>query len=91
VYNLGAFWGGWAKTEIARAYGRKKLGSQVARGFVRVLGRKAGIAGGTKQANSGAGTREPWHIPVRLMSGCILMKSKYLLVVAVAKPNRRCL
>jgi hypothetical protein len=32
VYNLGALWGGRAKTEIARAYGRKKLGFQVGRG-----------------------------------------------------------
>jgi hypothetical protein len=32
VYNPGALSGDSAKTEIARAYGRKKLGSQVGRG-----------------------------------------------------------
>jgi hypothetical protein len=33
-----------------------------------VFSRKAGRAGGTKKANSGAGTRETWYIPVARIS-----------------------
>jgi len=48
-----------------------------------VFSGKAAIAGSTRKANSGAGTREPWHIPGHRTSVSMLMKSKHLLVWAM--------
>jgi hypothetical protein len=40
VKRLGALWDGWRKTEIARAYGREKLGSRAGRPVRECFGEK---------------------------------------------------
>jgi hypothetical protein len=80
-----------AKTEIARAYGRKKLGFQAGRGSLEGLAEKRVYPVVLRRRTQVLVPGKPGTFAVLGARGCMLMKNKYLLGVAVAKPNRRCL